>query len=48
MLQSVVRGWLGRLRVKTTRKRFIAARNIQRNFRGWKARVRDLISYFLI
>lgn len=38
MLQSVGRGWLGRLRVRRIRHRYNAAVCIQRNFRGWSTR----------
>lgn len=38
-LQSVMRGWFGRMRVRRIRKYYNAARAIQKNFRGWFTRV---------
>eukprot|EP01034_Spumella_vulgaris_P022575 gene22575-28708_t len=38
VLQAVMRGWFGRMRVRKIRREFSAARNIQRNFRGWSTR----------
>lgn len=46
-LQKIVRGGLGRLRVKRIRVRYKAATDIQRNFRGWKTRVGFFFDYFL-
>lgn len=37
--QSLIRGWLGRLRVRKIRRDFQAATIIQKNFRGWMSRV---------
>jgi hypothetical protein len=39
MLQSAMRGWFGRMRVRRIRKYYNAARVIQKNFRGWFTRV---------
>jgi hypothetical protein len=39
VLQAAMRGWFGRMRVRKIRREFTAARNIQRNFRGWSTRV---------
>lgn len=38
-LQAAMRGFLGRVRVRRIRVQYIAARTIQRNFRGWSTRV---------
>jgi hypothetical protein len=39
ILQAAMRGWFGRMRVRRIRKFYNAAREIQKNFRGWFARV---------
>lgn len=39
ILQSAMRGWFGRMRVRRIRKYYNAARTIQKNFRGWSTRV---------
>ena len=39
ILQSCLRGWFGRMRVRRIRKYYNAARIIQKNFRGWFTRV---------
>jgi hypothetical protein len=39
IVQSSMRGWFGRMRVRRIRKYYNAARIIQKNFRGWFTRV---------
>jgi hypothetical protein len=40
----LARGWLGRIRVRKIKRIFMAARNIQRTFRGFLTRVRMIMT----